>query len=91
MVAGSLIGAALSGLAVAVAPEAFLKVFLGVGLVVAAAKTTIGHSRRVGHWPAAIPVAFSPFAPPPNQPASKAPPSFRPSKDPRLPLPPVGP
>jgi uncharacterized membrane protein YfcA len=46
MVAGSLIGAALGGLAVAVAPEAFLKVFLGVVLIVAAAKTTIGHARR---------------------------------------------
>lgn len=45
MVAGSLIGAALGGLAVAVAPEAFLKVFLGVVLIVAAAKTAIAHPR----------------------------------------------
>jgi uncharacterized membrane protein YfcA len=39
MVAGSLIGAALGGLAVAVAPASFLKVFLGIVLIVAAAKT----------------------------------------------------
>ena len=38
MSAGSLIGAALGGLAVAVAPAAFLKVLLGVVLIVAAAK-----------------------------------------------------
>jgi uncharacterized membrane protein YfcA len=45
MVAGSLIGAALGGLAVAVAPESFLKVFLGVVLILAAAKTTIARAK----------------------------------------------
>lgn len=39
MSAGSLLGAALGGLAVAVAPVAFLKAFLGVVLIVAAIKT----------------------------------------------------
>ncbi len=39
MSAGSLIGAALGGLAVAVAPVAFLKVFLGAVLLAAAAMT----------------------------------------------------
>ena len=44
MVAGSLIGAALGGLAVAVAPPSVLKVLLGVVLIAAAAKT-IGHAK----------------------------------------------
>ena len=39
MSAGSLLGAALGGLAVAVAPAAFLKAFLGVVLIMAAIKT----------------------------------------------------
>jgi|RhiMetStandDraft_4_1073278.scaffolds.fasta_scaffold08922_4 hypothetical protein len=42
---------------------------------------------HVGHRPAAIPVAFSPFTPPAYPPASKDPPSFRPSKHTRLPSP----
>jgi uncharacterized protein len=46
MVAGSLVGAALGGLAVSVAPEFLLKGFLGVVLILAAAMTTIGHARR---------------------------------------------
>jgi uncharacterized membrane protein YfcA len=45
MAAGSLIGAALGGLAVAVAPASFLKVFLGVVLIVAAVKT-MGHAKE---------------------------------------------
>jgi uncharacterized protein len=44
MVAGSLIGAALGGLAVAVAPASFLKVFLGLVLIMAAFKTRV-HAR----------------------------------------------
>jgi uncharacterized membrane protein YfcA len=39
MIGGSLIGAAIGGLAVAYAPSAFLKVFLGVVLIGAAVKT----------------------------------------------------
>jgi uncharacterized membrane protein YfcA len=45
MVAGSLIGATFGGLAVAVAAESFLKVFLGVVLIIAAAKTAAGHAK----------------------------------------------
>jgi hypothetical protein len=44
MVAGSLIGAALGGLAVAIAPAPLLKVLLGVVLIAAAAKT-MGHAK----------------------------------------------
>jgi uncharacterized membrane protein YfcA len=39
MAAGSLLGAILGGLAVAVAPTAFLKIFLGAVLVVAGLKS----------------------------------------------------
>ncbi len=45
MSAGSLIGAALGGLAVAVAPVVFLKVVLGSVLLLAAAKTVTGHRK----------------------------------------------
>lgn len=44
MSAGSLIGAVLGGLAVAVAPVVFLKVLLGSVLMLAAANTVAGHS-----------------------------------------------
>jgi uncharacterized membrane protein YfcA len=44
MAAGSLIGAALGGLAVAYAPVAFLKVLLGCVLLAAAGKTVVSHS-----------------------------------------------
>ena len=43
MSAGSMIGAVLGGLAVAVAPTAFLKVVLGSVLILAAAKTMVSH------------------------------------------------
>lgn len=42
MVAGSLIGAAIGGAAVAYAPAGFLKALLGAVLLVAAAKTMTG-------------------------------------------------
>ena len=43
MSAGSIVGSALGGLAVAYAPIAFLKVFLGSVLIAAAVKTIIAH------------------------------------------------
>lgn len=46
MSAGSILGASIGGLAVAYAPVAFLKVFLGCVLIAAAAKTIMAH--RVG-------------------------------------------
>jgi uncharacterized membrane protein YfcA len=46
MSAGSILGAMLGGLAVAYAPVAFLKLFLGSVLIAAAAKTIIAHRNR---------------------------------------------
>jgi uncharacterized membrane protein YfcA len=46
---GSLIGAALGGLAVAIAPTAFLKVVLGSVLILAAAKTVVGYNDDQRH------------------------------------------
>jgi uncharacterized protein len=43
MSAGSILGATLGGLAVAYAPVAFLKLFLGCVLIAAAAKTITSH------------------------------------------------
>lgn len=43
MSAGSILGATLGGLAVAYAPLAFLKLFLGCVLIAAAAKTIMAH------------------------------------------------
>ena len=43
MIVGSMVGAALGGFAVAVAPTAFLKVVLGSVLILAAAKTVMGN------------------------------------------------
>jgi uncharacterized protein len=46
MSVGSLVGAALGGLAVAFAPTAFLKMLLGSVLILAAAKTIMGSSDK---------------------------------------------
>lgn len=46
MIGGSLIGAALGSLAVSFAPTLFLKVFLGMVLMIAAIKTMTGADRR---------------------------------------------
>ena len=46
MIAGSIVGAVLGGLAVGIAPVQFLKALLGCVLIVAAAKTVASRRHR---------------------------------------------